>query len=171
MPNNDDGLRTLHTRVERRARQTPAPKNPVRMSAVPAGGTQDVEVVDLTAAAGSGAPEECYPAETKAEAVAPGVEAVRGAEKGPIEPSLVADTPSLRHVDPAEPLANLAVRVRRSMDRTLGDLTRELQGAGIRTSKAELVEMLLWELPTEPNPYLRARLATFRHYAPREQQP
>ncbi|MDA8395865.1 MAG: hypothetical protein M0T72_11645 [Candidatus Dormibacteraeota bacterium] len=46
-----------------------------------------------------------------------------------------------------------------------------LRREGIRTSKVELVELLLWELPAEPNSQLRARLASFRRQAPREPVP
>jgi hypothetical protein len=68
-------------------------------------------------------------------------------------------------------VANLAIRPRRSLDNRLGDLVHALRREGIRTSKVELVELLLWELPAEPNSQLRARLASFRRQAPREPVP
>ncbi len=68
-----------------------------------------------------------------------------------------------------EALANLAVRVRRSLDDRLGDLVHSLKGEGIRSSKVEIVEMLLWELPAEPTPEFRSRLGAFRRAAPREE--
>jgi len=37
----------------------------------------------------------------------------------------------------------------------------------VRSSKVELIEMLLWELPDVPDDDLRARLASFRTAAPR----
>lgn len=70
---------------------------------------------------------------------------------------------------PNEPLANLQVRVRRSLDGRLADLIHALRSGGVRTSKVELVELLLWELPAEPSPELRRRLADFRQHAPREE--
>jgi hypothetical protein len=69
---------------------------------------------------------------------------------------------------PTDPLANLAVRVRRPLDKRLGSLVYRLGENEVRTSKAELVEMLLWELPPEPTDDFRRRLATFRRAAPRE---
>ncbi len=65
-----------------------------------------------------------------------------------------------------EPTANLAVRVRRSLDDRLFDVLAGLRRTGVRSSKAELVEMLLWELPGEADK-LAARLAAFRERAPR----
>lgn len=69
---------------------------------------------------------------------------------------------------PNEPAANLAVRVRRSVDDRLAELLFNLRRTGVRSSKAELVEMLLWELPAEPTEEFRGRLATFRERAPRD---
>jgi hypothetical protein len=72
---------------------------------------------------------------------------------------------------PDEPYANLAVRVRRSLDERLDDLAIDLRRDGVRTSKAELIELLLWELPPDPDHSFRARLARFREHAPRDVQP
>ena len=69
---------------------------------------------------------------------------------------------------PTDPLANLAVRVRRPLDKRLGSLVYKLGENEVRTSKAELVEMLLWELPPEPTDDFRHRLAAYRRAAPRE---
>ncbi len=79
----------------------------------------------------------------------------------------------VRHPDaqPGETLVNLAVRVRHSIDAWLAELIHELRRDGVRSSKAEIVEMLLWELPPTANQDVRARLATFRRRAPRERQP
>jgi hypothetical protein len=72
---------------------------------------------------------------------------------------------------PDEPYANLAVRVRRSLDDRLDDLTFDLRRQGVRSSKAEIIELLLWELPPDPDDSFRARLARFREHAPRDVQP
>jgi hypothetical protein len=64
------------------------------------------------------------------------------------------------------PPVNLAIRVRRPLDDQLADLIHALRRAGIRTSKVEIVEMLLWELPEEAGP-LAVRLREFRRRAPR----
>lgn len=69
---------------------------------------------------------------------------------------------------PGEPLANLVLRPRRSLDYRLADLVHDLRRDGVRTSKVELVELLLWELPPKPTAKLRERLAGFRRQAPRE---
>lgn len=67
----------------------------------------------------------------------------------------------------SEAQANLAVRIRRSLDLRLDDLLHQLRREGIRSSKAELVEMLLWELPNQLNYDLETRLSHFRNVAPR----
>ncbi|MHB8324623.1 MAG: hypothetical protein ACYDEA_01785 [Candidatus Dormibacteria bacterium] len=67
-----------------------------------------------------------------------------------------------------EPLANLVLRPRRSLDYRLADLVHDLRREGVKTSKVELVELLLWELPPKPTAELRERLAKFRRTAPRE---
>ena len=47
---------------------------------------------------------------------------------------------------------NLAIRVRRPLDDRLADIIHGLRGQGVRTSKVELIEMLLWELPDDDLP-------------------
>jgi hypothetical protein len=68
---------------------------------------------------------------------------------------------------PDLPSVNLAIRVRRPLDDRLADLIHALRQAGVRTSKVEMIELLLWELPARPGEDLRARLAAFRAAAPR----
>jgi hypothetical protein len=65
------------------------------------------------------------------------------------------------------PAANLAIRVRRPLDEHLADLIHQLRRRGVRTSKVELIEVLLWELPERATPELVERLARFRRAAPR----
>ena len=62
---------------------------------------------------------------------------------------------------------NLAIRVRRPLDDRLADIIHGLRGQGVRTSKVELIEMLLWELPDDDLPAVRERLRQFRDWAPR----
>lgn len=81
-------------------------------------------------------------------------------------------TPAHRRPPPARlapdlPAVNLAIRVRRPLDDRLADLIHALRVDGVRTSKVELVEMLLWELPEDDAPDLVRRLARFREWAPR----
>ena len=150
-----DGLDALKSRVERRSRQVPPP----RTAAVP-----------LPSSAGD-------------EAVAPAVAGttVAEAESGPVA-SPPATRPrrnpvarpegSQRHpqTSPDEPSANLAIRVRRSLDERLNELIFDLRRDGIKTSKVELIEMLLWELPPRPGGSLTDRLASFRRAAPRSRE-
>jgi len=65
------------------------------------------------------------------------------------------------------PPVNLAIRVRRPLDDRLADLIHDLRRAGVRTSKVELIEMLLWELPEGEREGVRDRLRRFREWAPR----
>jgi hypothetical protein len=58
--------------------------------------------------------------------------------------------------------SNLAVRVRRSLDRRLDTLLHELKMSGMKSSKVEVVELLLWELPASADDQLRRRLREFR---------
>jgi hypothetical protein len=66
-----------------------------------------------------------------------------------------------------EATANLAVRVRRPLDRSLSARLLPLRSHGFRTSKAELVELLLWELDQAENEEVAHRLRRFREHAPR----
>ena len=67
------------------------------------------------------------------------------------------------------PPVNLAIRVRKPLDDHLVDLIHALRVMGVRTSKVELIEMLLWELPTgDDSPQvIIERLRAFRTWAPR----
>ncbi len=65
------------------------------------------------------------------------------------------------------PPVNLAIRVRKPLDDRLADVIYQLRGDGVRTSKVELIEMLLWEMPDDQLPALRERLRQFREWAPR----
>lgn len=71
-------------------------------------------------------------------------------------------------VSPEAPPVNLAIRVRRPLDDRLADVIHALRGRGVRTSKVELIEMLLWELPAGvADDDLLRRLGRFRNHAPR----
>ncbi len=65
------------------------------------------------------------------------------------------------------PPVNLAIRVRRPLDDRLADVIHQLRQDGVRTSKVELIEMLLWEMPADQAGALRERLRQFRQWAPR----
>jgi hypothetical protein len=66
-----------------------------------------------------------------------------------------------------EPIVNYAVRVRRSLDDLVAWRLAELRRQGVRTTKVELTELLLWELSAAPAEDLARRLAEFRRHAPR----
>jgi hypothetical protein len=92
----------------------------------------------------------------------------------PAAPRTVATASARRRVrpDPVRlaadlPPANLAIRVRRPLDERLADLIHALRRDGVRTSKVEMIEMLLWELPEEDHQAVRDRLRRFREWAPR----
>jgi hypothetical protein len=68
---------------------------------------------------------------------------------------------------PDLPPVNLAIRVRKPLDDALADTIHALRGAGVRTSKVELIEMLLWESAGAAPEAVRERLRTFREWAPR----
>lgn len=70
---------------------------------------------------------------------------------------------------PDLPPVNLAIRVRRPLDDRLADLIHTLRGEGVRTSKVEMIEMLLWELADDTEDIARVleRLGRFRTSAPR----
>jgi hypothetical protein len=147
-----DGLEQLSQRMERGRRAAPVPRRPAT--------TEDSS--PAVAAPGPAAspvpPVPSRPANT--EDSRPAVAAAGPAAAGPPVPA-----PMLLPADEAQ--ANLAVRVRRSLDRRLDDLAYELRRSGVRSSKAELVELLLWELPPTVTPELAARLARFRSVAAR----
>ena len=65
-----------------------------------------------------------------------------------------------------DPHVNLAIRVRKPLDDHLVEVLHRLRRADIRSSKVELIEMLLWEMPGDLGT-VRSRLAEFRSAAPR----
>lgn len=143
-----DGLSILTAQVERRSRAVPPPRKPRPRDPSTEGPAATPSSQNSTA-----------------EALRPDIPP-RHARPQPVSKPKPAERPGPR---PDEPLANLAVRVRRSLDDQLVDLIHALRRDGIRTSKVELLELLLWELPSQPTPELRARLGQFRKAAPREE--
>jgi len=138
MPDTQDGIDLMRSRMTRAQRVPPTPRRP-------------------------------------APATDPAGETTTPPEESPVAPpGVTADTarrtrpaPSRRpRVGPADPPVNLAIRVRRPLDDHLVDLLHDLRKAGVRSSKVELIEMLLWELPADTEA-LRRRLAEFRRAAPR----
>jgi hypothetical protein len=77
------------------------------------------------------------------------------------------DTAERLRLDPDEPSANYAVRVRRTLDELVAWRLAELRRNGVRCSKVELTEMLLWEIADVDVAELSARLRAFRQHASR----
>jgi hypothetical protein len=109
----------------------------------------------------SGAPQAPAPAPD----TGPPASAARAVPPRPARPRRPRPEPARLAPDLAP--VNLAIRVRRPLDDRLAELIHALRREGVRTSKVELIEMLLWELPEDLSPELRERLARFRRYAPR----
>jgi hypothetical protein len=63
---------------------------------------------------------------------------------------------------PDETSINFPVRVRRSLDERVTDLVYALRKQGVRTTKQEIAEMLLWELPERPDDAFVQRLDEFQ---------
>jgi hypothetical protein len=144
------GIDLMRRRIERASRQPPPSRRP--RSADPADDT---------------------PATTAAAPPTPAVEPVAAVEEAPAPPR-AARAPRGRgagetRVRLAPDLApvNLAIRVRKPLDDGLADQIHALRRDGVRTSKVELIEMLLWESAGATPEALRERLRTFREWAPR----
>lgn len=145
MPDQRDGLGLLEDRVARRRRAVPAPRHPGPLAAQP----------DALGASSQPSQPDAATPDSQPTSLA----------QAPRSHRQASDHPTTR---PDEPLRNLAIRVRGSLDDRLNDLVYKLRREGIRTSKVELVEMLLWNLPAEPSADIRSRLEAFRRAAPRD---
>ena len=148
MADNSDGIEAMRERMARASRKPP----PVRRAPVSAGTTS---------------PPPGPPAPMAADATAAAVDEPSAARQA--RTSRRRPAASGMRLAPDLPPVNLAIRVRRPLDDRLVDLIHELRGRGVRTSKVELIEMLLWELPEAPGgaDNLMERLGRFRESAPR----
>ena len=143
------GIDLMRRRIERASRQPPPSRRP-----------RSTDPADDTAATAAAPP-------------APAVESV-AAVAGTPAPPRTGRAPRGRgagetrvRLAPDLPPVNLAIRVRKPLDDGLADQIHALRGAGVRTSKVELIEMLLWESAGATPEALRERLRTFREWAPR----
>lgn len=140
---DQSGIDLMRRRIERASRQPPPSRRPSGDAAV-------VEAVPAQATAPAPEPE--------APAPAPRPRRARPArEVGETRVRLAPDLPPV----------NLAIRVRKPLDDGLADQIHALRRDGVRTSKVELIEMLLWESAGATPEGLRERLRTFREWAPR----
>lgn len=158
-----DGLDMLQAKVRRRSRSVPPPRNPrdAQTASRPAraaddqGGANPVEEPADGVSRIDAQPTNSGPSKPR-----------------PPRPSVTEGSERRKDERPTttvnEPVTNLAVRVRRSLDIRLGDIVHALKRDAVRASKVEIIEMLLWELPPEVSSDFRGRLAAFRQAAPRE---
>lgn len=139
MSEQPDGIEAMRERMARASRKPPPSRRP---PVVPVTASQPETATAVDAAASAESPKR--PTRRK-----------RGAEPT----RLAADLPPV----------NLAIRVRKPLDDHLVDLIHTLRGVGVRTSKVELLEMLLWELPKgdDAPQAIIERLRAFRTWAPR----
>ena len=151
MADQTSGIDVMRRRMERASRQAPPPRRARAAdgapSPTPAGEGADPPPradVEPAPTATAEAPPRAAPAAPRPRR-----------RSGPVR--LSADLPP----------ANLAIRVRRPLDERLADLIHALRRDGVRTSKVEMIEMLLWELPEEDHQAVRERLRRFREWAPR----
>lgn len=186
-----EGLDELRGLVERRARTVPPPRRPrshlddatdapeqtgsrpepqppavkydpePQGSAGPEPARTEPGVAQALTTTPPGGSERSMPSATSRE---------RAAEPLAVLPQSVSpDSPaaSATHVVP-EATANLTLRIRQSLDLRLVELLHSLRRDGVRSSKKELIEMCLSELPFEPSEQLRARLRAYRETVPKE---
>lgn len=149
MAEQTSGIDVMRRRMERASRQPPPPRRAREADDAP---PRSEEGVGETPGSPTPAAATPIPAATPAPA-APRTR--RRAQPEPVR--LAADLPP----------ANLAIRVRRPLDERLAEVIHALRRDGVRTSKVEMIEMLLWELPEEDHAAVRERLRRFREWAPR----
>ena len=152
MADQTSGIDLMRRRMERASRRPPPPRRAAEDAAAAgaaAGATGAGEGAEATAPA----PQE------------PAAASVARAPRRPVRARPGASAPA--RLAPDLPPANLAIRVRKPLDDRLADLIHALRREGVRTSKVELIEMLLWELPDDDPAGARERLRRFRAFAPR----
>lgn len=139
------GIDLMRRRIERASRQPPPPR---RVSAEPADPSKAPASPPAAAEGETAVPSPPTPTAARR---------ARTRRTAPARLRLGADVAPV----------NLAIRVRRPLDDRLADIIHGLRGQGVRTSKVELIEMLLWELPEDELAQVRERLRQFRDWAPR----
>lgn len=148
------GIDLMRRRIERASRQAPPsrrPAEPTDEAAPPLGESAPPPARPPEAAA---TPPPAAPVDS---AATPRRAAPNRRSRGTAPIRLGADLPPV----------NLAIRVRKPLDDRLVDVIHQMHGDGVRTSKVELIEMLLWEMPGDEPSAIRERLRRFRDWAPR----
>lgn len=152
MVDQASGIDLMRRRIERASRQPPPSRRPRG---------------DATAAASAPAGPT---AATSPTAAAPGVTPPPEARATPARATRAegpAPAAGRLRLAPDLPPVNLAIRVRKPLDDGLADAIHAFRRDGVRTSKVELIEMLLWESSGASREALRERLRVFREWAPR----
>ncbi len=170
MAESSSGLEMLQAKMERRSRAVRPPRRPRDPESSPTAERSSTE--DAVETVGEPPNVEPSPGAHPSVSTKPASSHERAATtpRSAKTPKSARDNDDRPTTSANEPVANLAVRVRRSLDLRLGDLVYALKReAGVRASKVEIIEMLLWELPSDASPELRSRLAAFRQAAPREE--
>lgn len=151
----ESGIDLMRARMQRGRRQPPSP----RRAGVEEEETDTRESPTPVTPAPVVAVAESAPAVPEASPVSDNASVAAAPQRSRREAPL--------RLSPSLPWSNLAIRVRRPLDDRLADLIHELRRDGVRTSKVEVIEMLLWELPPDDAEGLRKRIARFRRHAPR----
>jgi hypothetical protein len=153
MPDENDGITMMRARMTRARRVPPSAR---RATPEAAGDPATVLAAPPPADGPQGTP-----------AAAATVPASGAPTAAPVPRRAARAAPAPRPlVGPEDRVANLAIRVRQPLDAHLAEVIHAFRREGVRTSKVELIEMLLWELPADPG-QVRGRLAAFRTAAPR----
>ena len=147
MADQTSGIDLMRRRMERASRRPPPPRRAAREPDEPGAG-EGVRAATDAAAAAASAQAQSAPAPAR-------------------RPTRSRPPPAPARLAPDLPPANLAIRVRKPLDDRLAELIHALRREGVRTSKVELIEMLLWELPEDDSAGARERLRRFRAFAPR----
>jgi hypothetical protein len=155
VPDEESGIDLMRRRIERASRRPPpAPRA--------RGGAEGAATPMPAATAAAPAPAD------PAGGVGEGQEAPVTAAPAPrARRTPTPRAPARPRLGPDLPPVNLAIRVRKPLDDHLADLIHDLRRDGVRTSKVELIEMLLWEQTSEDAAAVRRRLGAFRAAAPR----
>lgn len=167
MAETPDGMAALRQKAQRRSRVVPPPRHPAKGPQPTAAKSEEGSTVvapppdnqAMNISSGTSVPDDSNDggAQRPAPGRAPAKAAVVGIDwlQEPVPP------------DPNEPMANLAIRVRKSLDDRLADVVHDLRRQGIRSSKAEVVELLVSALPDHSDLAFANRLKQFRAQAPR----
>ena len=158
MAESDSGIDLMRRRIERASRRPPpAPRSR------PAHGASAQGPPAAPAEGDAAAPARPTPPPSSGA----GEGGERTVASAPRKRPAPAPRPGRPRLAPDLAPVNLAIRVLKPLDDHLADLIHDLRRDGVRTSKVELIEMLLWEQTSEDARAVRERLGAFRVAAPR----